>query len=58
MATLKSSRMKLQIEDFGKDKVLNKLVKDYYDLATDYSTENRIRYFLHSRIELHILSRS
>ena len=44
MATLKSSRMKLQIEDFGKDKVLNKLAM--------------IWRCLHSRIELHILSRS
>ena len=57
MATLKSARMKLLILDFGKDKTLNKLVKDYYDLATDYSSKNRIRYFLHSSVGLHILSR-
>ena len=58
METLRSARMKLLIEDFGKDRHLNKLVKDYYDLATDYSTKNRIKYFLHSGVGLHILSRS
>ncbi|MGJ3259836.1 MAG: SDH family Clp fold serine proteinase [Rhodospirillales bacterium] len=58
MATLRSAKMKLQIEDFGKDRQLNKLVKDYYDLASDYSSKNRIRYFLHSGVDLHVLARS
>lgn len=58
IGTLRSARMKLLVEDFGKDRNLNKLVKDYYDLTTDYSSKNRIRYFLHSGVGLHILSRS
>lgn len=58
MATLKSARIKLLVEDFGKDKALNKLVKDYYDLAIDYSSKSRIRCFLHSGVGLHILRRN
>lgn len=58
MSTLTSPQMKLKIEDFGADKGLNKLVKDYYDLATDYSSKNRIRHFLHSGMGLHVLSGS
>lgn len=50
--------IKLLIEDFGKDPKMNKLIKDYYDLATDYSLKNRIRSFLHSGEGLRVLSRS
>lgn len=57
MATLKSPKMKLQIEDFGKDKELNKLVKDYYDLMSDYAKKSRISYFIHSGDGLHVLHR-
>lgn len=58
MSTLKSARMKLLVEDFGKDHDLNKLVKDFYDLLSDYAQKNRVRAFLHTRIGLRILSRS
>lgn len=58
MSTLRSAKMKLKIEDFGKDRTLNRLVKDFYDLLSDYAAKNRVRYFLHSSVGIHILSRS
>ena len=48
METLKGGRIKLLVEDFGKDKKLNTLIKNHYDLAADHSGKNRVRHFLHS----------
>ncbi len=36
MAVLRSEELKLQIEDFGKDKDLWKQIRDYWSLLTDY----------------------
>lgn len=57
MATLKSPKIKLEIEDFGKDKQLNRLIKDYYDLITDYGKKNRYVYYIHSRDGFKVLRR-
>lgn len=36
MAVLRSEEIKLEIEDFGKDKDLRKQIRDYWSLLTDY----------------------
>ena len=48
MQELEQEDIKLQIEDFGKDKVLSELVRNYHGLAVDFATKQRINGFIHS----------
>lgn len=46
---LSSEEIKLKIENFGDDPSLNRIVRQYYTLAIDYSQKNGWGQFLHSR---------
>jgi membrane-bound ClpP family serine protease len=41
--------LKLKIEDFGKDKVLSSLIRNYHRLIVDYVYKNRYNFFFHTR---------
>jgi len=47
MAVLSSEELKLQIEDFGKDKDLCKQIRDYWSLLTDYMAKMRHKGVIH-----------
>ncbi len=50
MRELTSSKIKLEIEDFGSDSELNRQVRQYYDLFLDYGARTGAQYALHSRL--------
>jgi hypothetical protein len=43
------NELKLQIEDYSKDETLRNLIRDYYELLSDYVTKNRFAIFVHTR---------
>ena len=47
--TILENDLKLKIEDFGKDKKLNNLIRTYDRLMIDYINKNRYPYFVHTR---------
>lgn len=47
MAVLRSEEIKLEIEDFGKDKGLRKQIRDYWSLLTDYMAIMRHKGAIH-----------
>jgi len=47
MAVLRSEELKLQIQDFGKDKDLWKQIRDYWSLLTDYMAKMRHKGVIH-----------
>ena len=49
MRDLMSNKIKLQIRDLGADKVLEPIIRQYYDLALDYGIKSGHKYVLHSR---------
>jgi hypothetical protein len=48
MQELQDEDIKLRIEDFGKDKALSEMVRNYHGLAVDFATKQRINGFIHS----------
>lgn len=49
MRELKKKDIKLVIDDFGRDKKLNYLVRQYYDLFTDFCVKMGAEYALHTK---------
>ena len=50
MKYLESSEIKLQIDDFGKDKKLSSIIRDYHGLCVDYlSKKLNIRGYIHTK---------
>jgi len=47
--TILEKELKLQIEDFGKDKILSHLIRTYDNLIIDYITKMNSLYFVHTR---------
>ena len=48
MPVLRSSRIKLQIEDFGKDKDLSQKIRDYWALLSDHMVKVGARGVIHT----------
>lgn len=48
MQELQQEDIKLRIEDFGKDKALSELIRNYHGLAVDFATKQSINEFIHS----------
>lgn len=48
MQELQQEDIKLQIQDFGKDKALSELIRNYHGLAVDFAAKQRINGFIHS----------
>ena len=50
MRDLESSEIKLQIDDFGKDKELSDTIRNYHGLCVDYlSNKLAIRGYMHTK---------
>ena len=52
---LRGRDIKLQIDDFGADTKLNALIRQYYDLFTDYTQKTGVSSALHTRLGLRSL---
>lgn len=50
MQELEAEDIKLQIEDFGKDKELSMQIRNYHGLAVDFAAKQGIQGFIHSSI--------
>lgn len=50
MPELEAEDIKLQIEDFGKDKELSMQIRNYHGLAVDFAAKQGIQGFIHSSI--------
>lgn len=48
MHELSGGKIKLQIDDFGKDDELNNLIRHYYGLCIDFSQKNNMLGFIHT----------
>ena len=57
LQTLQSEKVKLKIENFGKDADLNSAVREYYDLFIDYCGKLSTDYAIHTKQELSLLGR-
>ena len=49
MADLRSEEVKLRINDFGADPSLNRAVRQYHELLSDFAARIRIPRFFHSQ---------
>ena len=53
---LSDEEIKLKVENFGEDVELNKLIRQYYDLLTDFCHKMRIKNAFHSETGITQLS--
>jgi len=57
LRTLQSDRIKLEIEDYGKNESLQDVIRQYYDLFIDYCGKRSCDYAIHTKQRLLLLGR-
>ena len=49
LRTLESDKLKLKIDNFGKNKELNSAIREYYDLLIDYCGKKGVEFAVHTK---------